>query len=221
MRNVSLDIVPTKLTGTMACFARGAAIYREGDVTDHLYKIVGGIVRTCKLLLDGRRQIGAFYLAGDMFGLEPGEQHAFSSEAITETHILVVKRGVATPFQLQDLMRRELQLAQNHILLLTKTAPERVASFLLEMAERAQPSEHIELLMSRRDMADYLGLTIETVSRMLTQLEKESTIALPTSRRVVLRNRVALKRLAGGEEGACERVFSTLSTARDLIQSAG
>jgi CRP/FNR family transcriptional regulator, nitrogen fixation regulation protein len=206
MRNVSIDIVPTKLTGTMACFARGATIYRQGDESDDLYKVVEGVVRSCKLLRDGRRQIGAFYLPGDMFGLEPGEQHMFSAEAITETQVLVVKRGVATPFQLQDLMRRELQLAQNHILLLIKTAPERVASFLLEMAERAQPSEHIELLMSRQDMADYLGLRIETVCRMLKQLEKESTIALPTSQRVVLRNRVALKRLACREEGALQLV---------------
>jgi CRP/FNR family nitrogen fixation transcriptional regulator len=163
---------------------------------------VGGSVRTCKLLRDGRRQIGAFYLAGDMFGLEPSEQHIFSSEAISETLVLVVKRRVATSFQLQDLMRRELQLAQNHLLLLIKSAPERVASFLLEMAERTEPSEHVELPLSRRDIADYLGLTIETISRTVKRLEKDSIIALPTSRRVVLRNRVALKRLADGEEGA-------------------
>jgi CRP/FNR family transcriptional regulator, nitrogen fixation regulation protein len=193
---------PIELTGTLAYFAPGAAIYREGDQTDHLYKVVGGMVCTFKVLRDGRRQIAAFYLTGDMFGLEPSEQHAFSSAAISETRVVVVKRGVATPFQLQDQMRRELQLAQNHILLLIKTAPERVASFLLEMAERAEPSEHMELPMSRRDMADYLGLRIETVSRTLTQLEKESMIALPTSRQVVLRNRFALKRLADGKEGA-------------------
>jgi CRP/FNR family transcriptional regulator, nitrogen fixation regulation protein len=201
MRNVLLDIDPPELTGTLVYYAPGAAIYREGDVTDHLYKIVGGMVCTCKLLRDGRRQIGAFYVASDIFGLEPREQHAFSSEAISETQVLVLKRRVATFFQLQALMRRELQLAHNHLLLLSKTAPERVASFLLEMAERAEPSEHIELPMSRRDMADHLGLTIETVSRTMTQL-KESIIALPTSRQVVLRNRVALKRLADGEEGA-------------------
>jgi CRP/FNR family nitrogen fixation transcriptional regulator len=197
------QVMPRRgVTPTLASFAQGAAIYREGDATDHLYRIVGGIVRTCKLLRDGRRQIGAFYLAGDMFGLEPGEQHAFSSDAISETHVLVVKRRVATSFQLQDLMRRELQLAQNHLLLLIKSAPERVASFLLEMAERTESSEHVELPLSRRDIADYLGLTIETVSRTVKRLEKDSIIALPISRRVVLRNRVALKRLADGEEGA-------------------
>jgi CRP/FNR family nitrogen fixation transcriptional regulator len=92
-------------------------------------------------------------------------------------------------------MRRALQLAQGHFLLLVKTAPERVASFLLEMADRIRSDDEVELPMSRRDMADYLGLTIETVSRTLTQLENQSAIALPTSKRIVLRNRAALQRL--------------------------
>jgi CRP/FNR family nitrogen fixation transcriptional regulator len=202
MQNVSHEIVPTKFTGTLVSFAQGASIYREGDQADHLYKVVGGMVCTFKFLRDGRRQIGALYLTGDMFGLEADEQHTFSSEATSETYVLVVKCRVASSFQLQDLLRRELQLAQNHLLLLVKTAPERVASFLLEMAERTESIKHVELPLSRRDIADYLGLTIETVCRTLKQLERDSIIALPTSWRVVLRNRVALKRLADGEEGA-------------------
>jgi CRP/FNR family nitrogen fixation transcriptional regulator len=90
---------------------------------------------------------------------------------------------------------RELHRVQNHVLLLIKTAPERVASFLLEMAERIPCSGEVELPMSRRDIADYLGLTIETVSRMLTHLENASAIALPTSKRIVLRNHAVLKQL--------------------------
>ena len=86
---------------------------------------------------------------------------------------------------------------QDHILLLIKTAQERVASFLLEMAERCRRGNAIELPMSRQDIADYLGLTIETVSRTLTQLENAAAIELPTSRRIVLRNRAALGRLNG------------------------
>ena len=93
-------------------------------------------------------------------------------------------------------MGRELQRAQDHLLLLVKTAPERMASFLLEMAARIQSSDEVELAMSRQDIADYLGLTIETVSRTLTQLESQSAIALPTCKRIVLRNRAALKRLS-------------------------
>ena len=81
------------------------------------------------------------------------------------------------------------------MMLLIKTARERVAGFLLEMAKRSTVATEIELPMSRQDIADYLGLTIETVSRTLTQLENAATIAVPTSRRIVLRNRAALSRL--------------------------
>ena len=89
----------------------------------------------------------------------------------------------------------ELQRVQDHILLLIKTAQERVAGFLLEMASRGTSGNEIDLPMSRQDIADYLGLTIETVSRTLTQLENSAAISVPTSRRIVLRNRAALNRL--------------------------
>ena len=84
---------------------------------------------------------------------------------------------------------------QDHILLLIMTAQERVVGFLLEMADRVSGGNAVELPMSRQDIADYLGLTIETVSRTLTHLENAAAIELPTSRRVVLRNRTALNRL--------------------------
>ena len=97
--------------------------------------------------------------------------------------------------QLWSLTSRELKHAQNQALLLIQSAQERVAGFLLEMAHRVPAGDEIELPMPRQDIADYLGLTIETVSRMLTHLEKVAAIALPTSRRVVLRSRSALKRI--------------------------
>ncbi len=84
---------------------------------------------------------------------------------------------------------------QRHILLLIQSAQERVAGFLLEMAERIKSTNEVELPMSRQDIADYLGLTIETVSRTLTILENSAAIELQTSRRIVLRNRAALRRL--------------------------
>ena len=91
----------------------------------------------------------------------------------------------------------ELRRVHEHVLLLIKTAQERVAGFLLEMADRAKSTDDnaIELPLSRQDIADYLGLTIETVSRTLTNLESTAAIALPSSRRIVLRNRTALRRL--------------------------
>ena len=190
--------------GACMSFPRNAEIYGEYEPADYLYKVVSGTVRTYKILTDGRRQIGAFYLPGDIFGLEIGDEHAFSAEAITESKVLVFKRsalvalaasnnGVAQ--QMWTMTGRELRRVQDHILLLIKSAQERVAGFLLEMADRVSSGNAVELPMSRQDIADYLGLTIETVSRTLTILENSAAIELTTSRRIVLRDRSALNRL--------------------------
>jgi CRP-like cAMP-binding protein len=170
-------------------------IYGEGEPADHLYTVANGNVRTCKLLADGRRHICAFYLPGETFGVETIAEHNFSAEAVTEVDIVAVNSDTVVASQLLMLMGRELERAQHHVLLLAKSAPERVASFLLEMAGRIPSSDELELPMTRQDIADYLGLTVETVSRTLTQLENEAAIALTTSKRIVLRNRATLKRL--------------------------
>ena len=194
------------MMGAPMPFARNAEIYGENEPAEYLYKVISGAVRTYKVLTDGRRQIGGFYLPGDIFGLECGDEHTFSAEAITECKILVIKRSNLVSLaardgeiarQLWTMTAQELQRAQDHIMLLIKTAQERVAGFLLEMASRGSSTGEIELPMSRQDIADYLGLTIETVSRTLTQLEKTSAIAVPTSRRILLRNRSALNRMNG------------------------
>jgi CRP/FNR family nitrogen fixation transcriptional regulator len=128
------------------------------------------------------------------------------AEAVADAKVVVVKRGAIAALAGRDpaigralfaLTGRELRRAQDRVLLLVKSAQERVASFLLEMAERAGAGNTIELPMSRQDIADYLGLTIETVSRTLTGLESAATIEVPASRRIVLRNRSALSRLNG------------------------
>ncbi len=195
----SIDVM-----GAPMSFARNAEIYGEGEPADYLYKVISGTVRTYKVLSDGRRQIGAFYMPGDVFGLETADEHTFSAEAITDSKVLVIKRSALVALagrdnevarQLWALTGRELSRVQDHILLLIKTAQERVAGFLLEMADRGSNGNALELPMSRQDIADYLGLTIETVSRTLTMLENAATIELPSSRRIVLRNRLALSRL--------------------------
>jgi CRP/FNR family transcriptional regulator, nitrogen fixation regulation protein len=197
----SIDMMGASMT-----FARNSEIYGENEPADYLYKLISGTVRTYKVLSDGRRQIGAFYLPGDMFGLETGEEHSFSAEAITDAKVLVIKRSAVMALaerdgdvarQLWALTSRELRRVQDHIMLLIKTAQERVVSFLLEMAARVPGCNAVELPMSRQDIADYLGLTIETVSRTLTHLENTAAIELPSSRRIVLRNRTALGRLNG------------------------
>jgi CRP/FNR family transcriptional regulator, nitrogen fixation regulation protein len=195
-----------ELMGASMLFPRNSEIYGENEPADYFYKVVSGTVRTYKVLADGRRQVGGFYLAGDIFGLETGDEHAFSAEAIADCKVLVIKRSAlvalaardnALASQLWTVTGRELRRVQDHILLLIKSAQERVASFLLEMAGRisADRTNAVELPMSRQDIADYLGLTIETVSRTLTQLESTAAIELSSSRRIVLRDRSALRRL--------------------------
>jgi CRP/FNR family transcriptional regulator, nitrogen fixation regulation protein len=195
-----------EMMGASMNFGRNEEIYGEGDPADYLYKVVSGTVRTYKILSDGRRQIATFYLPGDVFGLEMDEIHTTSAEAVTASKVLVIKRSALIALadrdhdvarQLWAMTARELQRAQEHMLLLIKSAQERVAAFLLEMAARLPTGNAVELPMSRQDIGDYLGLTIETVSRTLTQLENDAAIALPSSRRVVLRNRSALDRLNG------------------------
>ena len=194
------------MMGAPMSFARNSEIYGENEPAEFLYKLVSGAVRTSKILNDGRRQIGEFYLPGDIFGLEVGTEHAFSAEAIADAKVIVIKRSAVEALAARDndvarqlwaTTGRELQRMQEHILLLIKTAQERVAGFLLEMAMRIKSTTEIELPMSRQDIADYLGLTIETVSRTLTILENSAAIALPSSRRIVLRNPAALRRLNG------------------------
>jgi CRP-like cAMP-binding protein len=193
-----------ELMGAPMPFARNAEIYEEGDPAEYLYKVIEGTVRTSKLLADGRRQVGGFYLPGDVFGLESGDEHAFSAEAISDAKVLVIKRSSLIALagrdhdvacQLWTLTSRELRRAQDHNMLLIQSAQERVAAFLLEMAERVPAGNAVELPMSRQDIADYLGLTIETVSRTLSRLEHRAAIELPSSRHIVLRNRSALSRL--------------------------
>ncbi len=184
-----------------------AEIFAEGDRATTFYKIVSGVVRTYKLLSDGRRQIDDFHLPGDIFGLEAGEMHRFHAEAVVETRLLVHRRerraltgdDGALAREVVAGMMRDLERAQDHMLLLgRKSAKERIASFLLGLSQRmGSRGAPVDLPMSRTDIADHLGLTVESVSRAVTQLEREGLIELPPNRRaVILRNAAALRHLA-------------------------
>jgi len=195
-----------QLMGAVMSFPRNTEIFGENEPADYVYKVISGSVRTYNILNDGRRQVGGFYLPGDIFGLEFTDEHTFSAEAISDAKVVVIKRSALTALAGRDaaigrelfaLTGRELRRVQDRVLLLVKSAQERVAGFLLEMAARASAGNIVELPMSRQDIADYLGLTIETVSRTLTCLETAAAIEVPTSRRIVLRNRSALNRLNG------------------------
>jgi CRP/FNR family transcriptional regulator, nitrogen fixation regulation protein len=192
------------LMGAVMSHSRNSEIFGEGEPAEYLYKVMSGCVRTYKTLNDGRRQISGFYLPGEVFGLSFDDEHTVSAEAIADSKVLLIKRSAIDALAGRDpsiarelfaLTGRELRHAQDRILLLIKSAQERVAGFLLEMADRTSAANAIELPMSRQDIADYLGLTIETVSRTLTALECSAAIGLPSSRHIVLRNRGALHRI--------------------------
>ena len=196
------DNVP--VGGASMTFERNAEIYGEGESADYVYKVLSGSVRAYRVLSDGRRQISAFHLPGDVFGIEPGLEHSSSAEAIDKATVLVVRRSTVfnsaesnsdVARHLWSITAAELKRSQNHALLLIKTAKERIAAFLLDMSERLAVKGFVELPMSRQDIADYLGLTIETVSRTLTLLSEGSTIQFLASRRIVLRNQTRLNEL--------------------------
>jgi CRP/FNR family transcriptional regulator, nitrogen fixation regulation protein len=195
------------LMGAAKSYRRNAEIYGENEPAEYLYRVISGAVRTYKILNDGRRQVEGFYLPGDIFGLEFADEHTLSAEAIADANVLVIKRSMLTALATHDagvarelfaLAGYEVQRMRERVLTLIKSAQERVVGFLLEMAERVPAGNAVELAMSRQDIADYLGLTIETVSRTLSSLEHSAAIELPTSRRcIVLRNRTALSHMNG------------------------
>lgn len=162
-------------------FPAGTEIYAQGEKAGPLYQVEFGAVRVYRLLADGRRQISAFHMAGETFGFEADTTHHFFAEAINATGIRVCKVVSAADMsrQLLPLALKGLVRAQEHLLVLGRqNAIERVAAFLVDMAERQGGLRQVELPMSRMDIGDYLGLTIETVSRVFTRLKDKGVIRL-------------------------------------------
>jgi CRP/FNR family nitrogen fixation transcriptional regulator len=188
-------------------YNRGEEIFGESEPAEYVYQVAEGAVRSYKLLSDGRRQIGAFHLVGDIFGLENGGVHRFTAEAIVDTTVRLVKRqSLAHVAETDAIVARDLlnmtasnlKHAEDHMLLLgRKTSLERVAAFLLEMDDRLTASGVMALPMTRRDIADYLGLTLETVSRALSWLHERGILGFlgQTQRQIVLLDRPQLAKL--------------------------
>jgi len=186
-------------------FGRNAEIFAEGETAGYVYKLVSGVVRVSKLLPDGRRQISAFHLPGDMFGFEIDDIHHASAEAIVPVKVIAFKwhsllsATVSSGF-VHELLNRTmigLRQTQDHLLLLgRKNALERLAAFLLEMARRSGNDDVLDLAMPRHDIADYLGLTLETVSRMFAELKEAGIVRLESARRVHLVDMARLKAMA-------------------------
>lgn len=195
---------PFAAVGLMQTFHANTEIVSEGSRADRIYKVITGGLRTVRFMEDGRRQIGSFYLAGEIFGLGARETHAFAAETIGSTSLVSVRRDQldAAPASMADslwqMMMLELERAQDHFVTLgRRTAVERVASFLLDMSARTGDRDVIDLPMCRQDIADFLGLTIETVSRTMTLLERNGLLRLRSARQIVLTDRPALLRLEG------------------------
>ena len=192
-----------RLIGVTTHVVRDQEVFGEGEPADHVYKVVRGAVRGFRVLSDGRRQICDFYLPGDVFGIERGAEHRITAEALTDTVLVVARRSAfthdsdgVTARSLWRLAMTELRRSQDHALTLgRRSAGERVAGFLVDMAERIGDGANVELPMSRQDIADYLGLTIETVSRTLTQLQVSGLIKLAGCRSIQLRKPRALAEL--------------------------
>lgn len=190
----------------------GQPLFDEGERADYVFNVTAGCVKVYKLLPDGRRQVTGFLFAGDFLGLANQDTYAFSAEAVSPATLCRFQRG-----KLESAMERfpqlekrllgvashELAIAQEQMLLLgRKTAKERLASFLIKLSEsaqrRGQPTSPVRLPMTRADIGDYLGLTTETVSRVMTQLKGQGTISLLPNGQVDLRDLETLEDLAGG-----------------------
>jgi CRP/FNR family nitrogen fixation transcriptional regulator len=186
--------------------AHDAEIYGEGADAVAFYKVVHGVVRTCKFLSDGRRQIEAFHRDGDVFGFEAGNAYRLTAEAVSDCTVIAYRRkGVEKLAAASETLSQQLfgfflqgmTRAQEHALVLgRRSAVERVGAFLHEAAQRSRDGRTIILPMARQDIADYLGLTIETVSRTLSQLERDEVIAIPVSRQIRVQDPSWLEDLA-------------------------
>jgi CRP/FNR family nitrogen fixation transcriptional regulator len=194
-----------ELVGASFSYGRDEEIYGEGEEAEFVYRVVSGAVRTCKITQDGRRQIAEFHLAGDLFGLDVGKHHHQSAEATADSKILLFKRRQVDGLAFENIEAARalwlfaadhLRLATDHMLLLgRRTASEKLAAFLFEMDARHGRTGQFELLMPRRDIADYLGLTLETVSRGFSQFQEAKIIALSDARHVTLLDRSKLTKI--------------------------
>ena len=190
----------------MLSFAHNREIYGAGEATNVFFKVKSGVVRTCIFLEGGRRQIGAFHVAGDVFGFEIDASHRFSAEAACDCTVIRCRRSCidllgadkdGSARQLLFYTMQSLARAEKHAILLGRySALEKVATFLADWAAHWPGDELITLAMTRLDIADYLCLTVETVSRTFSKLERDGLIERPNARQIRLRNPAGLNALS-------------------------
>lgn len=190
----------------------GAYLYFEGDEVEYLYQVKSGVLRLTRLLADGRRQVIAFGYPGDIVGFPSDGMHHTDCDALTQVHLQPYRRAhlesgegdAALHCGLLQAALREISAMQDHFMMLgRKSATEKLSSFLCVLADRVGEDlggyRQVKLPMSRSDIADFLGLTTETVSRTLTQLRKSGTIAIDNIHTVIIQRPTALLSLAEGD----------------------
>ena len=194
--------------GTKVRIARNETIFNEGDEAAFTYKVVSGAVRLCKHTSNGRRQIADFLLAGDFFGFLQFGQYSFTAEAVSDVVVIcypqrqVEQLSATTPSlgrKILVLLSQRLLGMQDHLVMLGRqAATQKVASFLLLLAERseAEDGEAFEVPMSRQDIADYLGLTVETVCRSLSELKRSKLIRIPNVHQIAIDDSEGLRSTA-------------------------
>ncbi len=196
--------------GSTVRYHRDKTIVEEGDRLIHVFKVTEGALRAIRLLPDGRRCVTRFLLPGDFFGFSDDTEAPHTIEAVSDVTLVrytrpafeaLLERHPQACRHFLNLMCHELSAAQERLLLLgRKSALERLSSFLLTMAPKG--SAALMLPMNRSDVADYLGLTVETVSRFLTQLRNRRVIDLRTANEIVLCDREALRSISENEIAA-------------------
>jgi CRP/FNR family nitrogen fixation transcriptional regulator len=194
-----------RATGRARHFLRNREIFGHGHDANHVFKVEAAVVRTYKFLRDGRRQVDAFHGPGNVFSLEIGAKYSFSAAAASDCIVISYGRrnleklaanNEQLSLQLFSSALRSLARAQEHSLSLgRRTAVEKVATFLMGCTEYSRGGNDIFLAMTRKDIADYLGLTIETASRTFARLEEGSLIELIGTRQVRLTDTSALRNL--------------------------
>jgi CRP/FNR family nitrogen fixation transcriptional regulator len=185
--------------GAVSFYPVDSTIYAQGDRSGALYMVEFGMVRICRVTADGRRQITSFCLAGDVFGLEDGDEHEFCAESVDGAGIRTLRPANSSGFaqSVLSLALRRFAQMQKHVLLLGKmSANEKMAKFLIDLMDRQGADNIIDLPMQRNDIADYLGITFETVSRVLKVLKDRHIIRLNTVSQIELLDADALIDLA-------------------------
>ena len=204
------DLIALQNIGTKLRFHHNQTIFNEGDPAEHAYKVLSGAVRLCKHLADGRRQIVQFLFPGDLFSFMELAGHSLTAEAVNDVILIsylqrqIIHLGAQDPSLRERfvvLMSQRLHRMHDHLMLLGRqTALERVSSFLLSLRERTCTKEDapLDVPMSRQDIADYLGLTIETVCRVLAKLRRSRVIGIPNIHQLIIGDIDALHALAEG-----------------------